>query len=602
MHPTANKYILYVRKSSEAEDRQVASAGDQVAELVPLAKRLGLNIVEIIEEAKSAKSPGRDKFNEMVRRINSGEIDGIICWKINRLARNSIDGGQIIYLLQEGKIKHIQCYNNSHYPTDNLVPLYVEFGVANQFIKDQSMDVKRGMRRKAARGWWPTLLPPGYVHIKQNKYDGTKEGITISEENKKKLKSLWRIILKGNRSIKAVHLHAKLLDMRTHKGSPISYSTLYAMLSNEFYCGYYHWNNEQGIRERIKGKHDPVITENEFKQVQEILADKKKPIRNKTRLEFDFNGMIRCGACERAIVGQRKVQYWCAYCKIKYSGTTSTRCPECDIALSQQPKRKAYKVTYYGCAGRKYGCKSKFLEESQLKMQLLTLLSRIELTHEFILFYALAMQNIESNDEIAQASLESQLKKRIQELENRKSNYAIMRADNEIQNNEYQEFRRKVEKDLDEVQYQFSLIRDSHEVDNELKKMSRIASKCIEITRGKSNEARRSLFHEIGSNPTLIDKKLDLSIPKPFISLKNCEEVYYRNKDGVELSDMLNYKGDSIESHYLNHQFSELCAALKQTRTVFLSHSQDTIVQKLIKKRIVKRFEDDSGQRSAGEQ
>src|SRR3989344_2015241 len=103
---TKTKYFIYARKSSEAEDRQVASIGDQVEELTKVARDARLEVVEIFQEAKSAKAPGRPVFNKMIERIHKGEVQGIICWKLDRLARNPIDGGTISWMLQSNNIKH----------------------------------------------------------------------------------------------------------------------------------------------------------------------------------------------------------------------------------------------------------------------------------------------------------------------------------------------------------------------------------------------------------------------------------------------------------------------------------------------------------------
>ena len=128
------KYLLYARKSSESEDRQVASIKSQIDVLTEMAKKEGLKIIDIISEAKSAKAPGRSEFNEMLARIHKGEAQGIICWKLDRLARNPVDGGSINWMLQEGVIKHIKTHERSYYPTDNVLMMSVEFGMANQFI------------------------------------------------------------------------------------------------------------------------------------------------------------------------------------------------------------------------------------------------------------------------------------------------------------------------------------------------------------------------------------------------------------------------------------------------------------------------------------
>src|SRR5215204_5117352 len=99
-----NRYILYARKSTDSEDRQVLSIDSQISELRAIAAREGLEIVAILQESRSAKEPGRPVFAEMNERITRGEANGILCWKLDRLARNFIDGGRIIEALQRGVI------------------------------------------------------------------------------------------------------------------------------------------------------------------------------------------------------------------------------------------------------------------------------------------------------------------------------------------------------------------------------------------------------------------------------------------------------------------------------------------------------------------
>jgi len=100
----SQKFFLYARKSTDVEDKQVLSIEAQIAELRAFAKQNHLNIIDTFVEKQSAKIPGRPLFNEMLKKLENGEADGILAWHPDRLARNSVDGGKIIYLLDCGRI------------------------------------------------------------------------------------------------------------------------------------------------------------------------------------------------------------------------------------------------------------------------------------------------------------------------------------------------------------------------------------------------------------------------------------------------------------------------------------------------------------------
>lgn len=91
---TKIKYFVYARKSSEGEDRQVQSIERQHDENKKIISRFGLKVVGSFSESRSAKLPyNRPAFSEMIKRIEKGEANGIVCWHLNRLSRNPLESG-----------------------------------------------------------------------------------------------------------------------------------------------------------------------------------------------------------------------------------------------------------------------------------------------------------------------------------------------------------------------------------------------------------------------------------------------------------------------------------------------------------------------------
>jgi site-specific DNA recombinase len=100
--PTAIKYCLYARKSTEQEDKQALSIESQVKEMLSLAEREGLEIVEIKRESHSSKEAGqRPVYNELINEIREGKFNGILTWAPDRLSRNAGDLGSVVDLMDQ---------------------------------------------------------------------------------------------------------------------------------------------------------------------------------------------------------------------------------------------------------------------------------------------------------------------------------------------------------------------------------------------------------------------------------------------------------------------------------------------------------------------
>lgn len=143
----SQKFFLYARKSTDVEDKQVLSIEAQLTELRAFAKTEGLNVIEELVEKQSAKIPGRPIFNAILNRIERGEANGIVSWNPDRLARNSVDGGRIIYLLDCGYLAMLKfpTFWAENTPQGKFM-LNIAFGQSKYYIDSLSENVRRGLR------------------------------------------------------------------------------------------------------------------------------------------------------------------------------------------------------------------------------------------------------------------------------------------------------------------------------------------------------------------------------------------------------------------------------------------------------------------------
>ena len=295
------KYIGYIRKSTDTEDRQVLSLESQENELRRLAQSSGIELVDILKESRSAKKLGRPVFAQMIKMINSGKAEGILCWKLDRLARNFIDGGLIIDSLQKSIIKEIKTSEGSHFPNDNVLMIAMQFGTANQYSRDISTNVKRGNRTKLEKGEWPNCAPFGYVNDKINK--------TIKVDKKKSKYVLRAVELYATGGYTLEQITKILFDegLKSNKGTKISKNQIYRFITSKFYCGFMERDGKL-----YQGNHQPIISSSLYEKAQDVLNGKLHPHPKKNF--YSAQGFLKCDSCGCALTCDTQKGYIYYYC------------------------------------------------------------------------------------------------------------------------------------------------------------------------------------------------------------------------------------------------------------------------------------------------
>ncbi len=259
-------FLLYARKSSDREDQQMLSIDAQLSELHALARKHSIRITREYIETRTAKDPGRPIFNEMIAAIRRDSTDGILSWHPDRLARNALDGGMVIYLLDTG---HLRSLKFSSFWFENTPQgkfmLQIAFGQSKYFVDNLSENIKRGMREKIRRGEFPQKAPLGYCN------EPRLRTIVVDDKKAPLVRIIFRRYATGRYTLDEITVAANALGLRTPKGLPFNAQSMTVFLRRVHYDGKFPWHGraEQGTHPRLF----PALI---FKRVQKVLRREKK--------------------------------------------------------------------------------------------------------------------------------------------------------------------------------------------------------------------------------------------------------------------------------------------------------------------------------------
>jgi len=347
----ATRYCLYARKSTESEEQQVLSIDSQIKEMLQMAERDNLDVVEIKKESHSAKEVGmRPVFNEIVEEIKLGKFNGILTWAPDRISRNAGDLGRIVDLMDSGVLQEIRTYGQKFSNNPNEKFLLMILGSQAKLENDNKVvNVKRGMRARCEMGLYPCIAPTGY---RNSKNVDKRCHIEIDPERAPIVKKMFEKIAYEN--ITGRQLYFWLRDevkFKTRTDKSLYLGNLYMVLRNHFYYGTFEY--PKGSGEWYEGAHEPLISKALFDQVQEKIKVQNTRESGMQSKEFAFTKLMTCGLCGSGITADEKYK--------------------------TQKNGNVHRYVYYGCTKHNdKNCKCGYINEDDLVEQLAEMMDSIE--------------------------------------------------------------------------------------------------------------------------------------------------------------------------------------------------------------------------------
>ena len=345
------RYCLYARKSSEdSSEKQALSIDSQVKEMLSVAERDGLEVVDVRREAHSAKDSGqRPVFREILADIRRGRFNGILSGAPDRLSRNAGDLGSVVDLMDEKLLVEIRTYGQQfrNSPNEKFL-LMILCSQAKLENDNKSINVKRGLRTRCEMGLWPAPAPMGYLNEKRVDRKGY---VLVDPERAPIIRQMFENVAYNNWSGHKLYHWLKFdLNFKTPLGNKgLMLSSIYMILNNTFYYGVFEYPRKSGLW--YTGKHEPIITKELFNLVQEKIRTRIVKVEDK---EFAFTRLMSCKLCGSGVCADEK--------------------------FKKQKNGNIHRYVYYGCTKKRdLTCTSGYIKEEDLVIQFQNLLNIIDL-------------------------------------------------------------------------------------------------------------------------------------------------------------------------------------------------------------------------------
>ena len=280
--------VIYARYSSH--NQREVSIEQQVKECEDYARYNGLRVVKVYaDRALTGTSDKRPQFQKMLKDAERGRWAYVLCWKVDRFARNRYDSATYKYRLKRHGVRVIYAKESIPDGPEGILLESILEGSAEYYSANLAQNVKRGLRFNAEACLSNGSIPYGY----RKGADGHFE---ILESEAAVVREIFERSAAGEQYARILE-DLKARGVPTRRGGQWRPCTLRVILLNEVYKGVYHFGDV-----RVEGG-VPRIVDNELWEGAQKRLETAKGTRVYSAT-YLFTGKVRCGMCGEPMTGK----------------------------------------------------------------------------------------------------------------------------------------------------------------------------------------------------------------------------------------------------------------------------------------------------------
>jgi DNA invertase Pin-like site-specific DNA recombinase len=286
-----------------------------------------VNVGEYVEPGYSGQSiEKRPFFQDLLERvIEQRDVDYVVIYMRSRIFRNYIEAAIVKQQLAKLGVKLVSAKEDfgDGYMAEAMEAVTDVFNWLQVRISGE--DIKTKMANKARNGGTIGRAPVGYLNTTKL-IDGRKINTIMTDpERAKYVVMAFELFATGQETYETLCTKLTQAGFRMpmtgrYKGGPISTTKIAILLRDRYYAGYISY---KGIEYR--GRHEPLITEELFDDVQNMLAKHTEShVRHRTHNHY-LRGLLWCGRCKHRLVvtyvqGRHGGEYYYFYCRGRQQG------------------------------------------------------------------------------------------------------------------------------------------------------------------------------------------------------------------------------------------------------------------------------------------